>query len=92
MENLHSDWDFIYYDCEDNGKGESFHLVLDVIKLLWKKLRPSGILMGDDYMFDKPDFKMSPIIDSFVDSLNDVDYFDVDKTDESHHWLVRKHG
>lgn len=90
IEEIKKDWDFIYYDCIDNGDGKSTYLIIPMLKRLWSQLNSPGILMGDDYIFDRPDFKMSPVVDIFVNELKDSYTFDFDRTNKSFHWMVKK--
>lgn len=90
IEEIGDDWDFIYYDCVDNGDGKSLDLVLNMLIRLWGKLNASGTLMGDDYVFDRPDYKMSPVVDKFVDEIAGIQSFEVDRFNKSYHWMIRK--
>ena len=92
LRKIGEDWDFIYYDCKDNTDGKEYRLIFSMLKFLWTILNKDGILAGDDYKFDKPDFKMTPIVDDFVYSLKEPNHFYFDNKNLTSHWMVKKNG
>jgi len=92
IDEIGANWDFIYYDCEDNGEAiPQFYMIKKMLKKLWNMLNNGGILMGDDFFyFTKPDFKMTPIVESLFYELNDAIEFDFDNKSENLYWIIRK--
>lgn len=90
LDDLHESWDLIYYDCNDNTNGDEFDMIMKMLRKLWNKLNVGGILMGDDYTFNKPDFKMTPIVDEFIIELKEPFAFDADTRNKSFYWMVKK--
>lgn len=92
INDLKGPWDLIYYDCNDNTDGNEFNMITAMLENLWKKINVGGILMGDDYVFNRPDFKMTPVVDEFIMNIGERFQFDSDKRNTSFYWMVKKNG
>lgn len=92
IDELDGDWDLIYYDCRDNLNGEEFDIITELLNRLWGMLNDGGYLIGDDYFIDRPDFKMTPIVESFFYESSDSTYFNFNNTGDSLYWIIRKNG
>lgn len=92
IDEIGTGWDFIYYDCRDNLTGQEFDIIKDMLNRLWKMLNDGGYLMGDDFFMDKPDFKMTPIVESFFYETSNATDFNFNNKGESLHWMVKKNG